>query len=154
MVSGGEHVERLFPGLRGKAWKITSLPESQYNCIAWSASDTAQWWWPGDPADGYYWPEGVEKAETLAAFIAAYALMGYAECVDSAQEPGYEKIALFATPDGIPTHAARQLPNGRWTSKLGRLEDIEHELLDVCGQIYGSVVKVVRRLQPTGVPTE
>lgn len=26
---------------------------------------------------------------------------------------------------------ARQLPNGRWTSKLGEVEDIEHDLSDL-----------------------
>jgi hypothetical protein len=145
MVSGGEHIEQLFPGLRGKEWKITSPHERRYNCIAWSASDAAQWLWPGDPADGFYWPEGVERTETLAAFTALYVLLGYAECMDSTHESGHEKIAIFAAPDGVPTHAARQLFNGRWTSKLGRLEDIEHDLLDVCGEIYGSVVKVMRR---------
>ena len=30
-------------------------------------------------------------------------------------EPGFEKIALYADNSGKPTHAARQLDNGRWT---------------------------------------
>ena len=35
-------------------------------------------------------------------------------------------------------HAARQLSDGRWTSKLGELVDIEHpDLADVAGGIYG-----------------
>ena len=41
-------------------------------------------------------------------------------------EAGFEKIAFYAAPDDTPTHVARQLPNGRWTSKLGSWEDIEH----------------------------
>jgi hypothetical protein len=45
----------------------------------------------------------------------------------------------------MPTHAARQLPNGRWSSKLGKLEDIEHALDDICGSAYGSVVPVLKR---------
>jgi len=42
-------------------------------------------------------------------------------------------------------HAARQLPEGRWTSKLGELEDIEHALHDLTGTVYGSVVLVMKR---------
>lgn len=51
----------------------------------------------------------------------------------------------FADADSIPTHAARQLPNGRWTSKLGFLEDIEHDLHDVAGEAYGTVVVLLKR---------
>ena len=44
-----------------------------------------------------------------------------------------------------PKHAARQLPSGRWTSKLGFLEDIEHALHDLEGTEYGAVVLVMKR---------
>jgi hypothetical protein len=64
-------------------------------------------------------------------------------------QPGLEKIALFADANGLPTHAARQLANGRWTSKLGKAEDIEHELRDLEGNFYGSVVLVMARSLPT-----
>jgi hypothetical protein len=37
-------------------------------------------------------------------------------------------IAFFVDGDGQLAHAARQLQSGRWTSKLGDLEDIEHDL--------------------------
>jgi hypothetical protein len=44
------------------------------------------------------------------------------------------------------THAARQLPTGKWTSKLGKAEDIEHDSPDdVAGGIYGEVVLFMRR---------
>lgn len=145
MDSVGERIERAFPGLHGKAWQCTSGATSSYNCLAWAAGDTAHWWWPGDSAEDYYWPAGIERAETLATFVAAYALLGYAPCSSMEPEPGYEKVALFAAPDGFPTHASRQLPSGRWTSKLGEGEDIEHDLEDVGGAIYGSVVQLLRR---------
>ena len=36
---------------------------------------------------------------------------------------------------------ARQLDNGWWTSKLGGLEDIEHEKVEgVSGACYGEIV--------------
>jgi hypothetical protein len=54
-------------------------------------------------------------------------------------------VALFADAQGVLLHAARQLPGGRWTSKLGALEDIEHALQDLVGTEYGSVVQVMKR---------
>lgn len=145
MDSAGERIEKAFPGLRGKVWQFTSAAALRYNCLAWAAGDTAQWWWPCEPTEDYYWPAGVERAETLTAFVAAYALLGYAPCSTPELEPGYEKVAFFAAPDGIPTHASRQLPSGRWTSKLGEGEDIEHDLQDISGAIYGTVVQLMRR---------
>jgi hypothetical protein len=148
MATPGERIEELFPRLRGKDYQITSPADVRYNCIAHAAGDSGRRWWSADPAAGYYWPEGVARVETLAAFIAAFALLGYEPCDSEELEASYEKIAIFANPDGTPTHAARQLPGGRWTSKLGLKEDIEHELHDVSGEIYGAVVQLMRR--PSG----
>jgi hypothetical protein len=66
-------------------------------------------------------------------------------CLCHALEVGFEKIALYATPDGEPTHAARQLLNGKWTSKLGRWQDIEHELDGLVGELYGTVRRILKR---------
>jgi hypothetical protein len=82
---------------------------------------------------------------TLAAFIQALATVGYAPCPDGSLEPGWEKVALYATDEG-PTHAARQLPSGCWTSKLGPDDDIEHALEGLCSPLYGSVVQFLRRM--------
>jgi hypothetical protein len=146
MVKG---IEDLFPRLRGTAYQITSAPDDGYNCIAWAAGLTNEWWWPfGDPMRSH-WPEGVPRQETLDAFRAAFATLGYMVCDDAGLEPGYEKIALFADAKGEPAHAARQLPTGRWTSKLGELEDLEHALHDLEGSDYGSVVQIMKRPIPT-----
>jgi len=38
------------------------------------------------------------------------------------------------------------LPSGKWTSKLGRLEDIEHDTPDdVAGGVYGEVAGFMKR---------
>jgi hypothetical protein len=63
-------------------------------------------------------------------------------------EPGSEKIAVFANAKGVPTHAARQLASGFWTSKLGVSEDIEHRLRDLEGDIYGTVALIMKRPLP------
>ena len=61
-------------------------------------------------------------------FIDVFAMYEYYPCLSAQLESGYEKIALYIK-DGVPEHAARQLPNGAWTSKLGQLMDIEHVTL-------------------------
>jgi hypothetical protein len=119
-----------------------------YNCIAWAAGDEQAWWWP-DPGQNRYWPPGVARLETLAGFTDAFASLGYVVCLDEGWEPGFEKIALFADGQGVPTHAARQVAAERWTSKLGELEDIEHSLHDLEGAVYGSVVQIMKRVVPT-----
>jgi hypothetical protein len=145
MVRG---IEDLFPGLRGPAYQVTSPPDAVYNCIAWAAGATDIWWWPiGDP-QRVHWPAGVPREETLEALREAFATLGYAICDHSELEPGHEKVALFTNAVGCPTHAARQLCTGRWTSKLGQLEDIEHALRDLEGTEYGAVVLVMKRPVP------
>ncbi len=82
---------------------------------------------------------------TIHAFKQAYATLGYVECEDSSVEKGYEKIAIYAY-NGKPTHAARQLRNGRWTSKLGPNVDIEHFVPGAIERsAYGLVVAYMKR---------
>lgn len=107
----------------------------------------SRWWWPspGHTARSY-WPPNVPREETLAAFIEAFQVLGYQECDDASLEEGHQKIAIYADDSGKPTHVARQLPNGMWTSKLGRQEDIEHDTVnDVNGPAYGTPVSFMRR---------
>jgi hypothetical protein len=141
-------LESIFPRLRGAAYQITSPATEVYNCVAWAAQDVGRWWWP-DLLKQRYWPAGVIRLETLTAFQELFVALGFVDCQDESLEPGVEKIALFADDQG-PQHAARQLPNGRWTSKLGELEDVEHDLHDLEGVEYGNVVLVMRR--PVQVP--
>jgi hypothetical protein len=136
-------LEALFPRLQGSPYQITSPPTQSYNCIAWATGDNVRWWWP-DLANQRYWPIGVPRIETVAAFIQAYETLGYVPCQDETLESGFEKIAHFADEAG-PQHAARQLSNGRWTSKLGELQDIEHDLHDLEGTDYGNVVAYMKR---------
>ena len=87
---------------------------------------------------------------SLEAFVAAFESQGYEVCPDGQFEPGFEKVALFVTlSDGgtmEPTHAAIQLGNGEWSSKLGPFEDIRHpDLESVSGPIYGHPTKFLRR---------
>src|SRR5262245_54811781 len=129
-----ERVRADLPRLTPDNYAVTSPASWGYNCIAWAAGVTDAWWWP---VPGRFWPAGAPREETLAALVAAFTGLGYAPCESPELEPGAEKVALYAH-QGTPTHAARQLPDGRWSSKLGPNVDIEHSTLDaVAGGAYG-----------------
>ena len=138
-------LERLFPRLSGTNYSITSEAELQYNCIAWAAGDNTRWWEP-DPEDLYYWPEEARREYSVRAYAEAFLSLGFEICQDAIWEEGMEKVAIFADANDIPTHAARQLAGGAWTSKLGQAEDIRHSELDhVSGAYYGDPVVVLQR---------
>jgi hypothetical protein len=141
------NIEDLFPGLRDSQFDLKSPPDDLYNCIAWAAgpTNTKLWWWPFGEPEKTFWPASVPRQETLDAFRQLFETLGYSVCDHPDVEPGSEKVALFADNHGFPLHAARQLAGGRWTSKLGALEDIEHALQDLVGSEYGSVVLVMKR---------
>jgi hypothetical protein len=93
-----------------------------------------------------YWPPNVQKAQTVDAYVAAFATMGYAPTTNGDPEAGLEKVAIFVDNAGEPTHMARQLPSGSWTSKLGDLEDIDHQDIHALeGGLYGTVVAFLAR---------
>jgi hypothetical protein len=108
---------------------ITSPKTEKYNCFAWAAGSSNEWWHPFDIDD--YWPLGVPREETVEAFILAYNQVGYQkiELGNFELEIGFEKIAIYAT-KGKPSHAARQLSDGQWTSKIGIRQDIRHEFIE------------------------
>jgi len=139
------NLPQCFPLLNDENHQITSPSTPFYNCAAWAAEDSGRWWWP-DAFGLCYWPPDASREESLDAFERAYSVLGYEVCEDGALEDDLEKVAIFADRLGNPTHVARQLPNGRWTSKCGKLEDIEHDLVALTGESYGSVVRYMKRL--------
>jgi hypothetical protein len=138
-------LELAFPGLQGTAYKVTSPATSRYNCIAWAAGDEAQWWEP-DPFNQYHWPPQVPRQNTIEAYAAVFESLGYEACEGPGLEAGFEKVAVYCAPGGSPTHAARQLTDGSWTSKLGQSVDITHiGVTDLNGGRYGAAVRYFRR---------
>jgi len=131
-----------FPGLQNTPFELTSPHDEAYNCIAWAAGDNQNFWWPTAT-----WPNGVSRNVTMTSFVSAFKKLGYRVCQDGEPEQGYEKIALYHD-DKQPTHAARLLPNGRWTSKLGRFVDISHSLEGLNGVEYGEPKVFMRRPSP------
>ena len=83
----------------------------------------------------------------LAAYVAAFGTLDYDGCADGSLEEGFEKVAIYESTSGYVAHMARQLPTGRWTSKIGQLEDIEHASpTELEGREYGKVVQYMRRV--------
>lgn len=137
-------LEEWFPHLKTTGYQVTSPASPDYNCIAWVATEDSRWWEP-DPQGLYYWPETSPREFTLEAYLQVFISLGYTPSDTAALELGFEKIAIYVNTQGMPTHAARQLANGRWTSKLGKSEDIEHSLEGLQGPVYGSVAQILRR---------
>ena len=138
------HLERLFPNLASLGYVCTSQADASYNCIAWAVGDTTRNW--DCTRQGGHWPADAEQGETIAHLITLFELQRYEVCENGDLETAFEKVALFIDADGEWQHAARQLPDGQWTSKMGELEDITHAHLDaVSSSDYGRVACYMRR---------
>ena len=133
-----------FPKLNSQNHRTTSPATPSYNCVAWAANDSSRWW---DHLYGY-WPEGVARDDSVQAYVDLFRRLGFELCDNSEPEPGFEKIAVYGKA-GDFTHVARLLESGSWTSKLGGLEDIEHDdlgsLADDSDDSYGRPLVFLRR---------
>lgn len=136
-------VSDSFPRLSPENHRETSPESRAYNCIAWAAEDSSRWWQPG-----IYWLPMDWPADDfgIGALEGVFRALGYEDCgLDADWEPGSVKVALYGS-GFLYTHAARQLPTGKWTSKLGKGIDIEHDTPDVvAGGLYGDVMQILRR---------
>ena len=143
-----EWLEEDFPNLRASGYEIQSREAYVPNCTGWALRDHHHYW---DPhlvgfLPFYYWPPGVPRNDSVDALVQVFQLFQYQECEGMELEAGFEKVAIYGTAEGDATHAARQLPSGSWTSKLGQEEDIEHRTLDaLTGEKYGTVVRIMKR---------
>jgi len=126
-----ERLKRYFPDITPSNSRCTSPATYNYNCIAWAYERDNVWIQPG-----FFWPIHQEEC-SIEAYIELFSSIGYIHCEDTAYEEGFQKIVLYIK-DGRLTHAARQLPTGKWTSKLGSDIDIEHDYPEVLnGNDYG-----------------
>lgn len=141
----------------------TSHDTMRYNCHAWGADHDDCWYEPPPPPGvpwtmpswvRRFWPQRVSPQPTIDNFRKVFALEGFTDCGDGVLTPGVEKIAIYGKAPGWATHTARQLPTGRWTSKLGRNIDIVHGEPPVLeGPAYGTVARFMERpAQATNVP--
>ena len=136
-------MEDLFPNLAGSGYEITGEPSREYNCIAWALEISTQRWDCNTP--NAYWPPSLPRNNRVETVMQLFANEGYSVWEDGGIVPGYEKIAIYAFV-GQFTHVARQLEDGRWTSKLGNREAITHPSpANLSGGIYGNVHYIMRR---------
>ena len=147
---------RVFPGLGSDPhFKITSPATPDYNCIAWACNYNDRWMQPPSltqpPFDSVvYWPNGVAQGMDVDCLVEAFKSKGYELCSDALHEDGFLKVALY-TERGTRTwsHAARELRNGFWTSKLGQGNDIQHGTpFTIEGDAYGVVSCILKRSFP------
>ena len=126
-----------FPNITvGEGYRRTSLPTDVYNCVAWAVHEDTRWWEPG--VDYCFWPETPPRVVTVDTYIAMFKKHhGFKKCVDRSLEDELEKIAIYSKGKKF-SHVARQLHDGRWTSKLGTLDDVIHTLAGLEGQTYGA----------------
>lgn len=122
----------------------TSPFNPKYNCIAWAYGCSNKFYWP-TPHPLHYWPENIPREEETNSFIKLYESIGYVVCKDGKCEPHFEKVAIFIDIYNTPTHAARQLSSGQWTSKLGRDMDVSHTIWSIEGGVYGVVDVYMKR---------
>jgi len=141
-------IEEHFPGLSPRNYELVDLGTTKYNAVAWAIGEQEKdRWWSPDDFGIYYWPHPVSREETLEAYTELFQLHGYSRCPgnDESLERGFEKVAIYCK-GGIPKHVARQLPDGQWTSKLGKGPCITHNTLaSLEGETFGTVYRVLRR---------
>jgi hypothetical protein len=130
-----------FPHLTADNHRITSPEDREYNCIAWAVGDVEHWWQPG-----VFWPAGLAPDDfSVQGLKNAFQALGFEPCEDGTLEPGFERVAVYGIGQ-FYSHAARQLPNGKWSSKLGKYVDIEHDFAsDVAGGAYGELLHFLKR---------
>ena len=111
-----------FPNLRNEEFTVVDPPSDLYNCIAYAAGNTSQWW---DHTARQYWPPYATRSKRIESLQEVFAGLGFEECDDGSFGPGYQKIALYED-QGTWEHAAIQISNGAWHSKMGEGPVIEH----------------------------
>lgn len=142
MASFRDTIFEIFPNIDPSGLVWASEPDDRYNCIAWAAGFSDQIW---QYTKGYKWPAN-KRHGGIEALQEVFETIGYELCEHSGLEAGYEKVALYAS-NKMWTHAARQMSNGLWTSKMGAYDDdIQHtspKCLNSHG--YGNVFCIMRR---------
>jgi hypothetical protein len=139
-----------FPDLHNVASKQTSDFDLDYNCIAHAFLDDQKPWWPtglpvaGFDRYGYYWPIASDNRSHMRAFLDWFSHDGWTETKSDKFAPHMLRVALYAKA-AQPTHAARQIGQGVWTSKLGQGLDLSHKLEELNGPNYGAPIALFEK---------
>jgi hypothetical protein len=135
LKEGGEnYIKRFWPNLAQSGFEFKSVETTSYNCVTWVNKIQT------DRVDYSHDEEGNPQIDeyfySAEPYIKYFKEHGFEICDNSDLEDGFEKIAIYKKNNDFK-HVARQLPNGKWTSKMGDFEDIEHTTLEaVEGYLY------------------
>lgn len=140
--------ESRYPNLAATGYEKTSNRDPRYNCVAWAAGWETHRWWEPFPKSGQYWPTGVPEGSHVENYMRAFATVGYEPCADGKMEAGFEKIVLYQNYFGLFGHVAKQLPNGKWASKLGAGKDIVHNSVEAFNGTHWTPSRYMRRKLP------
>ncbi len=148
---------RKFPKFLADGAKKTREATRQYNCKAWSAErDINQWWEPEKLEPWFFWPVDSEPNDySFENIVHIFKNRGYTKPSDDSFEIFHKKVAIYAIYGLIEsdkwwfTHVCDQLNSGKWTSKLGPDEDIEHgSISSLAGFVedeYGEIKLILKR---------
>ena len=140
-------LEADFPGLITSLYEPKSEKDPSYNCVSFALGDEKNFWEDvrvnGRRVPGYYWLDDIPD-NTIAGWLKVFSTFGYRETDSAELEADFERIAIYGNRK-TPQHVARQKASGVWVSKLGEGKDIEHTLAGLQGELYGQVVKIMKR---------
>jgi hypothetical protein len=139
-------------------YEVTSCPDDVPNCLGYALGDMEHFWDPDGAAlrlPPYRWMLDLPLNWRLGTVTAILSRHRYQQCgLDDSHEVGFEKIAIYVDDqeDGEVSHVTRQLTSGKWISKLGVDEDIEHDTAHALEgdtiqfpKAYGRVALIMRR---------
>lgn len=104
--------------------------DDRYNCIAFAIGNDRLWIWPSGKK-GQYWPEGIQRDESVEAFSAMFEYFGFQPCAMTDFRGDIHQIVIYANEvKGVlrVTHAAKRIDDLWWHSKLGRQLAVYHHL--------------------------
>jgi hypothetical protein len=142
-----EAKKKLCPNLGPNNSEKTSDSTIDYNCMAWVMGVKDKWMdhWNYFQATFGFDPNTADHTAIGYADILVKHY-GFEHCDDDEYEEGFDKVALYENNIGEWSHIAIRLKDGKWSSKLGDLEDITHDNLDViAGGVYGHPVLYMKR---------
>ena len=126
----------------------TPLTPKNYNCVAWAIGVNDKWMDMPNYFQDYFDLDPDTVDHSVDGYADVLTRYGFERCDDSNIENGFEKIAIYGDGERVFTHVCRQLANGKWTSKMGEWEDIEHSSLEaLSGADYGTPQVFMRRKQ-------
>src|SRR6185312_3429657 len=143
-------LEEKWRKLNSSNYRVTSHATPRYNCLAFANGDERNWWESHPYGSKVYWPPSLRREDSLENWVRIFESEGYTECNNRDPEPGKHKVALYVDLDDMsPTHVAISTGH-KWKSKLGKLQDIEHDSLDLLegysGYEYGIVELVLEKV--------